>query len=224
MKLHELGLNEAGQLLAGGAVSAVELARVALERIEALDGALNAFISTRPEEALQAAAAADERRRRGAPLSAIDGVPLAVKDIFNLKGARTTCASRMLENYVSPYDATTMEKLQAAGAVIVGKTNLDEFAMGSSCENSAFGPTLNPWDRERVAGGSSGGSAAAVAAGLVPAAGGLLRHRRPQAHLRPRLALRRGSLRLLARRGGPDGALGGGCGHPPAGDRRPRPA
>jgi aspartyl-tRNA(Asn)/glutamyl-tRNA(Gln) amidotransferase subunit A len=143
-------------------VSSVELTRRALERIDRFDKRLNAFVSTFPDRALDQARAADEGRRPG-PLA---GVPVAIKDNLCTTFGRTTCASRMLENFHSPYDATVVRKLEAAGAVIVGKTNLDEFAMGSSTENSAFGPTRNPWDASRVPGGSSGGSAAALAAGM----------------------------------------------------------
>ena len=143
-------------------VSAAELTRRVLDRIQRLDGQLRAFISTFPERALERAKAVDEGRVTG-PLA---GVPVAIKDNLCTSFGRTTCASRMLENFHAPYDATVVRKLEDAGAVIVGKTNLDEFAMGSSTENSAFHPTRNPWDPARVPGGSSGGSAAALAAGM----------------------------------------------------------
>ena len=149
--------------------SAVELARSLLARIERAQPDLNAFISIETEQALAAAAEADRRLAAGnAP--PLTGVPIAHKDIFCAAGSRTTCGSRMLANFVSPYDATIVARLRAAGAVVLGKTNMDEFAMGSSNENSYFGPVRNPWDLTRVPGGSSGGSAAAVAARLVPAA------------------------------------------------------
>jgi aspartyl-tRNA(Asn)/glutamyl-tRNA(Gln) amidotransferase subunit A len=149
--------------------SAVELARSLLARIERAQPELNAFISIETEQALAAAAEADRRLAAGnAP--PLTGVPIAHKDIFCAAGSRTTCGSRMLANFVSPYDATVVARLRAAGAVVLGKTNMDEFAMGSSNENSYFGPVRNPWDLTRVPGGSSGGSAAAVAARLVPAA------------------------------------------------------
>jgi len=151
------------------AVSSVELARALLTRIERHQAELNAFISITAEAALAEAGKADERLRSG-NAAALTGVPLAHKDIFCTAGEKTTCGSRMLSNFVSPYDATVVERLRAAGVVMLGKTNMDEFAMGSSNETSYFGPVRNPWDVTRVPGGSSGGSAAAVAARLVPAA------------------------------------------------------
>jgi len=155
--------------LRGRKVSSIELVRALLGRIEAAQGALNAFISIEAEPALTAAAAADRRLAAG-DAGPLTGVPIAHKDIFCTAGSRTTCGSRMLENFVSPYDATVVERLRAAGAVTLGKTNMDEFAMGSSNETSWFGPVRNPWNPRCVPGGSSGGSAAAVAARLVPAA------------------------------------------------------
>ncbi len=149
--------------------SATELAQGLLGRIQGAQQQLNAFISIESESALAAAAAADRALAAGGapPLT---GVPIAHKDIFCAAGSRTTCGSKMLANFVSPYDATVVARLRAAGAVVLGKTNMDEFAMGSSNETSHFGPVRNPWDPARVPGGSSGGSAAAVAARLVPAA------------------------------------------------------
>jgi aspartyl-tRNA(Asn)/glutamyl-tRNA(Gln) amidotransferase subunit A len=149
--------------------SSVELTRAYLERIEAHQPELNAFITVVPEAALEQAAAAD-RRLAVADAPPLTGVPIAHKDIFCTAGLTTTCGSRMLANFVSPYDATVVARLKRAGTVMLGKTNMDEFAMGSSNETSHFGPVRNPWDPRRVPGGSSGGSAAAVAARLTPAA------------------------------------------------------
>jgi len=171
MKSQRLTIAEQSRLLARGEVSSVELTQACLDRITELDPALNAFITVTPGEALAAAAAADRRRKAGEG-GALTGVPMAHKDIFCTRGVTTTCASRMLANFVSPYDATVVERLAAAGMVSVGKTNMDEFAMGSSNETSYFGSVKNPWDADRSPGGSSGGSAAAVAAGLVPMATG----------------------------------------------------
>jgi aspartyl-tRNA(Asn)/glutamyl-tRNA(Gln) amidotransferase subunit A len=151
-------------------VSATELVRRAFGRLDALEPTLHAFLFTRREAALREAAEADARRARGEHRSALDGIPLALKDNIVQAGEPASCASRILEGYVSPFDATVVARLRAAGAVIVGRTNLDEFAMGSSTENSSRGPTRNPWDPSRSPGGSSGGSAAAVAAGIVPLA------------------------------------------------------
>ncbi|MGD7360410.1 amidase, partial [Ralstonia pseudosolanacearum] len=156
--------------LAAKEVSAVELARHYLARIEARAD-LNAFIHVDPEATLAQAQAADARLAAGdaGPLA---GIPIAHKDVFVTRGWRATAGSKMLDSYVSPFDATVVERLAAAGMVTLGKTNMDEFAMGSSNENSHFGPVKNPWDVARVPGGSSGGSAAAVAADLAPAATG----------------------------------------------------
>jgi len=149
--------------------SSVELVRALLARIDASQATLNAFISVTREQALSDAAAADRALAAGSA-GALTGVPIAHKDIFCTQGVRTTCGSRMLDDFVSPYDATVVARLKAAGAVMLGKTNMDEFAMGSSSETSFYGPVRNPWNPQLVPGGSSGGSAAAVAARLVPGA------------------------------------------------------
>ncbi len=162
---------ELSSALAAKRVSSVELTRLFLARTGALNGALNAFITVDPERSLAQARAADERRARG-EAGALTGIPIAHKDIFCTRGLRTTCGSKMLADFVSPYDAHVIERFAAAGAVCLGKTNMDEFAMGSSSETSFFGPVRNPWDLRRVPGGSSGGSAAAVAARMAPAATG----------------------------------------------------
>jgi aspartyl-tRNA(Asn)/glutamyl-tRNA(Gln) amidotransferase subunit A len=154
-----------------GAYSSRELTQTFLDRIGAHDGELNSFITVAAERALAQADAADARLRRG-DATALTGIPIAHKDIFCTDGLATTCGSRMLENFVAPYDATAVARLDAAGAVTLGKTNMDEFAMGSSNENSYFGAVRNPWRTSCVPGGSSGGSAAAVAAGLAPVATG----------------------------------------------------
>ena len=157
--------------LASGDISSVELTQAYLDRIAEFNTDLNAFITVCDESALDQAKAADVARTNG-ETGALLGIPMAHKDIFCTQGISTTCGSRMLQNFVSPYDATVVERLKAAGAVTLGKTNMDEFAMGSSNENSFFGPVKNPWDTNRVPGGSSGGSAAAVAAGLCAMATG----------------------------------------------------
>jgi aspartyl-tRNA(Asn)/glutamyl-tRNA(Gln) amidotransferase subunit A len=167
--LHTGTLTQLAAGLRARSFSSVELVTALLARIERAQGSLNAFISVTREPALAAAAAADRALAAGSG-GALTGVPIAHKDIFCTQGVRTTCGSRMLENFVSPYDATVVAKLKGAGAVMLGKTNMDEFAMGSSNETSFFGPVRNPWDSKLVPGGSSGGSAAAVAARLVPGA------------------------------------------------------
>ena len=175
-------LSELGAALAAKRVSSVELTRLYLERIRALNGKLNAFITVDEKHSLAQALVADQRRsgkgnagagKYGAgAVGPLTGIPVAHKDIFCTRGLRTTCGSRMLAGYTSPYDAHVIERFDAAGAVQLGKTNMDEFAMGSSNETSHFGPVRNPWDATRVPGGSSGGSATAVAARMAPAATG----------------------------------------------------
>jgi aspartyl-tRNA(Asn)/glutamyl-tRNA(Gln) amidotransferase subunit A len=152
-------------------ISSRELTELYLARIDRLDSQLNSFITVTPDLALAAADAADQRLTRGEETPLL-GLPVAQKDIFCTRGVRTSCGSRMLDSFVAPYDATVVERMRAAGSVMLGKTNMDEFAMGSSNETSFYGPVRNPWDLDRVPGGSSGGSAVAVAARLVPAATG----------------------------------------------------
>jgi aspartyl-tRNA(Asn)/glutamyl-tRNA(Gln) amidotransferase subunit A len=169
--LHTLSIAELGLRLVRKEISSVELTRFFLARIDRLNPALNALISITPEQALAAAAQADRRRAAGedGPLL---GIPLIHKDIFCTDGVRTSCGSRMLDNFIAPYDATVVTRLKSAGAVMLAKSNMDEFAMGSSNETSYYGPVKNPWDTRKVPGGSSGGSAAATAARLAPFATG----------------------------------------------------
>jgi aspartyl-tRNA(Asn)/glutamyl-tRNA(Gln) amidotransferase subunit A len=170
-ELHLMTVAELSASLHSGGISSVELTRAFLARIERHQRELNAFITVSPERALAEATHADEQLRAGRG-GVLTGIPIAHKDIFCTRDERTTCGSRMLANFISPYDATVVRRLREAGAVCLGKTNMDEFAMGSSNETSWFGPVRNPWDPSRVPGGSSGGSAAAVAARLAPAATG----------------------------------------------------
>ncbi|MFO7788493.1 MAG: amidase, partial [Halospina sp.] len=167
--MHTSTLSELAQALEAGETTSEALTRETLERIQAHDGRYNSFITVAEERALEQARAADQARAdgRAGPLT---GIPFAHKDIFCTEDLRTTCGSRMLENFAPPYNSTVAQKLDDAGAVCVGKANMDEFAMGSSNETSYFGPVTNPWGDGLVPGGSSGGSAAAVAARLVPAA------------------------------------------------------
>ena len=164
-------LAELSAALAARKVSSVELTRRCLERVRRLNGELNAFITVDEDQALSQARRADEFRAQG-KAGPLTGVPVAFKDIYCTRSLRTTCGSRMLANYTSPYDAHVVERFERAGSVLLGKCNMDEFAMGSSNESSHFGPVKNPWDKRRVPGGSSGGSAAAVAARMAPAATG----------------------------------------------------
>ncbi|GFE56606.1 Asp-tRNA(Asn)/Glu-tRNA(Gln) amidotransferase subunit GatA [Geobacter sp. AOG1] len=163
MELHELTLHELHEKLKRKEVSSVEATNALLARIEATDQKVGAFITVTADEALAAAREADKRIAAGT-MDVLTGIPVALKDIFLTKGVKTTCGSKILANFVPPYDATSWERLRERGAVLVGKLNQDEFAMGSSCESSAFGSTKNPWDLACIPGGSSGGSAAAIAA------------------------------------------------------------
>ena len=171
MSVHSQTLTELAAGLAAGEFTSLELTEALLGRIAAHDERLNAFITTTADDALAVAANADAARAAGNG-GVLNGLPIVHKDIFCTRGVKTSCGSRMLDNFVSPYDATVVERLAAAGAVVLGKTNMDEFAMGSSNETSFYGVVRNPWDLERSPGGSSGGSSAAVAARLAPAATG----------------------------------------------------
>jgi len=172
MSLTDLTATQLLAQLAAAEITAVELTRAFLDRIDHVDPSIGAFLRVDRDGALARAAEIDARRRSGKPVGALAGLPVAVKDVLCTAGEPTTCASRMLENFCPPYDATVVARLRAADAVLLGKTNMDEFAMGGSNENSAFGPVRNPWDPARVPGGSSGGSAAAVAARMTPLAVG----------------------------------------------------
>jgi aspartyl-tRNA(Asn)/glutamyl-tRNA(Gln) amidotransferase subunit A len=170
MTLIQLAANEQLRSLDSGAVSSVELTRTYLDRIQQLDDRVRAFLRVDAQRALARAAEIDARRTNGQTVGRLGGLPVAMKDIFCQRGERTTCASRILADFRAPYDATVIANLHAADAVLIGRTNMDEFAMGGSTENSAFQITRNPWDLERTPGGSSGGSAASVAAGMAPLA------------------------------------------------------
>ena len=171
-ELTRLSASDTAAAVSRGEVSAVEVAQAHLDRIAAVDGQVHAFLHVDNQGALAAAAAVDAARASGAGLGPLAGVPLALKDVMTMTGVPTTCGSRLLEGWRPPYDATVTARLKAAGIVILGKTNMDEFAMGSSTEHSAYGPTHNPWDLDRIPGGSGGGSAAALAAFEAPLAFG----------------------------------------------------
>ncbi|MDL2324759.1 Asp-tRNA(Asn)/Glu-tRNA(Gln) amidotransferase subunit GatA [Ruminococcaceae bacterium OttesenSCG-928-A16] len=170
MELYKQTATSLAVMLRSKEVSATEIAQSTLARIKQVEPAINAFVAITEEQALAQAAVVDKQLAQNQPLGALAGIPIAVKDNICTDGIKTTCASRMLEDFVPFYNATAVEKIQAAGAVMHGKLNMDEFAMGSSCESSFFGPTKNPWNTAHIPGGSSGGSAAAVAASQVPLA------------------------------------------------------
>lgn len=168
MSLTNLPLTELFDRLKSQDISSVELTTACLDAITQRDDQVHAFLQVDRESALRQADAVDQKRKAGQPVGLLAGIPVATKDLICVKGQTTSCASKILSNYVPPYDAHVISRLRAADAVLLGRTNMDEFAMGSSGENSAFGPTRNPWDTERIPGGSSSGSAAAVAARMVP--------------------------------------------------------
>ena len=213
-ELWELAAHQAQEGLRARAFSAVELTESVLDRVDAVEPRVNAYITRTDEVAREQAREADARFAAGTA-TPLTGIPFAVKDLIVTKGVRTTAGSRMLADFIPPYDSHVYEQLKRAGAVMVGKTNMDEFAMGSSTEHSAFGPTGNPWDTARVPGGSSGGSAAAVAAGEClrrprqryrrqhPPARRPLWRRRPRPYVWTRKPLRRHRLRKLPRPGRP---------------------
>lgn len=168
MALYEASATQLLSQLESGELTSVEVTQACLDRIREHDGSVGAFLKVMDEKALAKAAEVDRKRKAGEELGLLAGVPVAVKDLLCTEGEVTTCASKMLENFVPPYSSTVIKKLEAADAVIIGKTNMDEFAMGGSTENSALGKTRNPWNTELVPGGSSGGAAACLAAQMVP--------------------------------------------------------
>ena len=170
LEIGRLGALQISKAVRTGRISAEEVLDIHLDRISEVEPSVHAFLTLAEQRARSTARRVDETKRSGNDPGLLAGVPLAVKDNIATKGLRTTCGSRILEEFVPLFDATVVKRLEDAGALLIGKTNLDEFGMGSSTEHSAFGPTRNPWATEHVPGGSSGGSAAAVAAGLAPIA------------------------------------------------------
>jgi len=166
MQLHSLTIHEVSEMLAAKKISSVELTQATLQRAHEVDPKIKSYVTITDDVALEQAKQADERIAKGKNVTPLTGIPFAVKDCISTRGVRTTCSSKILKDYVPQYNATVINKLADAGAILIGKTNMDEFGMGSSCENSAFFNTHNPWDLERVPGGSSGGSAAAISASL----------------------------------------------------------
>lgn len=165
MEIFYKTISELESMLDSKEISAIELAKAVIERKNSVDGKVGAFLSANEDELLAEASISDSLRAEGKKRGALEGIPIGLKDVLAVRGQKLTCASKILENYVSPYTASSLEKLKSRGGIFWGRLNMDEFAMGSSCENSAFQPTHNPWDLSRIPGGSSGGSAAAVAAG-----------------------------------------------------------
>lgn len=165
MEIFYKTISELESMLDSKEISAVELAKAVIERKNSVDGKVGAFLSANEDELLAEASISDSLRAEGKKRGALEGIPIGLKDVLAVRGQKLTCASKILENYVSPYTASSLEKLKSRGGIFWGRLNMDEFAMGSSCENSAFQPTHNPWDLSRIPGGSSGGSAAAAAAG-----------------------------------------------------------
>ena len=168
MELYELTVHDLIKKLEKGEVTSEEITKSYFDRIKEKDGQVKAYVSTLEEQAMEKAKQVDYDRKTGKELSKFAGIPIGIKDNMCITGTRTTCSSKMLENFVAPYNATVIERLNAENMIYLGKLNMDEFAMGSSTENSAFFPTHNPWDLSRVPGGSSGGSAAAVASNMAP--------------------------------------------------------